>query len=275
MNGSAQPAVCQFYRLIEGAPKPEPADRSAFGTLPVVAYSYCEPVAAASAWGWYIFPPLNFALVWDGREIAWAYEGSSGWDPVRAVPYPDFTATFARIAPDHVSDTPPVFLSQGKLPGTVQIWSGFLARTAPGWSLYSRGVVNLAQSDPYEDHETLQTEEQDADALALDDATPEYANFAGLIDTDTWFGPLFTNIRLMRTHSPVYFHMKKPLFQVQPVLRECYRSPSFSISEASDLTPEDWQRYELVARRNSDHMRRPGRYAADARRRIRREDAPT
>ena len=37
MNESASPACCRFYRLIPGAPEPRRADRSADGTLPVIA----------------------------------------------------------------------------------------------------------------------------------------------------------------------------------------------------------------------------------------------
>src|ERR1700722_12042414 len=51
--------ICEFHRLIPDAPPPQRAHRSADGTLPVAAYSYCEPVASASAYGWYIYPPVT------------------------------------------------------------------------------------------------------------------------------------------------------------------------------------------------------------------------
>ena len=68
MNEFAEPAICQFYRLIPDAPEPRRADRSADGMLPTEAYRYCEAMASASAFGWYIYPPLNFSLIWDGTE---------------------------------------------------------------------------------------------------------------------------------------------------------------------------------------------------------------
>ena len=55
----------------------------------------------------------------------------------------------------------------------MQIWSGLIARTAPEWSLLVRSPVNLARSQGYEHYE-------------------------GIIETDRWFGPLFTNVRLER-----------------------------------------------------------------------------
>src|SRR5216683_3062393 len=99
MVESADPAVCRFYRLIPGAPDPRRADRSADGTLPVIAYRYCEAIASASGFGWYLYPPLNFSLVWDGTEIAWTYEGAEGWEALRGAQYPEFPESFAKIAP--------------------------------------------------------------------------------------------------------------------------------------------------------------------------------
>src|SRR5262249_37654224 len=66
MRETPDSVVCRFYRLIPDAPVPRPADRSADGTLPVNAYRYCEAIASASAFGWYMYPPLSFSLWWDG-----------------------------------------------------------------------------------------------------------------------------------------------------------------------------------------------------------------
>jgi Family of unknown function (DUF6065) len=243
MVESAEPVICEFFRLIPGAPDPRRADRSADGTLPVIAYRYCEAIASASAFGWYLYPPLNFSLIWDGTEIAWTYEEADGWYPLRGAQYPGFLESFEKIAPAGHDDLAPTFLVQGKLPGVVQIWSGYLARTAPGWALLSRGTANIPKTQGYE-------------------------SFEGIVETDNWFGPLFTNVRLLRINSPVEFHMRYPLFQVQPLLRECYREPSFDVRDAVDLDAEDWQRFEATMRPNTDQMRALGHYSVDARRRL-------
>jgi hypothetical protein len=239
-----EPVVCEFFRLIPGAPDPRRADRSADGTLPVIAYRYCEAIASASAFGWYLYPPLNFSLIWDGTEIAWTYEGANGWYPLRGAQFPGFLESFKKIAPAELVDLGPPFLAQGKLPGVVQIWSGYVARTAPGWALLSRGPANIPKTQGYESYE-------------------------GIVETDTWFGPLFTNVRLLRINSPVEFHMRYPLFQVQPLLRRCYGEPSFEVREAADLDAEQWQRFSATMRPNTDQMRSLGHYAVDTRRRLR------
>src|SRR5919205_1938238 len=104
MAKKAEGTICRFYRLIPDAPYPRRADRSADGMLPTRGYRYCEAIASASAFGWYIFPPLNFSLVWDGREIAWTYEGADGWYPLRNTLPPDFQRAFANIAPNGLAD---------------------------------------------------------------------------------------------------------------------------------------------------------------------------
>jgi Family of unknown function (DUF6065) len=242
----AETVICRFYRLISDAPVPRPADRSADGMLPTRGYRYCEALASASAFGWYIYPPLSFSLVWDGVEIAWTYEGAEDWYPLRGAQFPGFREFFEEMAPDPVKPLAPPFLVTAREPGVVQIWSGYLARTTPGWALLSRGPANIPRNQGYE-------------------------HFEGIVESETWFGPLFTNIRLTRTNSPVEFHVRYPLFQVQPVLRQCYRDASFEVLGFEELSATDWQSFEATMRPNTDQMRTLGHYAVGTRRRNRRK----
>ena len=244
MSGIAEPVICQFYRMIPGAPAPRRADRSADGMLPVRGYRYCEALASASAFGWYMYPPLNFSLIWDGVEIAWTYENAEGWYPLRGAQFPGFRQLFEQLAPASARELAPPFLTASREAGVVQIWSGYLARTECDWSLLCRGPANIPRTQGYE-------------------------HFEGIIESETWFGPLFTNVRLTRTNSPVEFHTRYPLFQVQPLLRRCYTNPSFEVLDAGDLNQPDWQRFETTMRPNTDQNRTLGHYAADTRRRAR------
>jgi hypothetical protein len=244
MAKMAESIICRFYRFIPDAPAPRPADRSADGMLPTRGYRYCEALAAASAFGWYIYPPLNFSLVWDGVEIAWTYEGAEDWYPLRGAQFPGFRQLFEEVAPDAVKALAPAFLAVARDPGVVQIWSGYLARTAPGWALLSRSPANIPRTQGYE-------------------------HFEGIVEFETWFGPLFTNIRLTGTNSPVEFHVRYPLFQVQPLLRQCYGDASFEILGLSGLSEGDWEDFEATMRPNANQLRKLGHYAVDTRRRSR------
>jgi len=253
MGQPAEPVICQFYRLIPDAPAPRRADRAADGKISIDAYRYCEPLTAASAFGWHLFPPISFSLLLDNDETFWRYEGAphDDWVALQAgAQYPGFRDDFREIAPDGLADLAPPFLVQGSSPGHVQIWSGWLARTAGGWALLSRGVANAKK-------------------------TQAYQNYEGIIETATWFGPLFTNVRLTRTNSPVFFHKREPFFQVQPLLRQCYRDPGFEVLDSGSLTADDWRRFLDTIGPNTDHMRRAGHYAAETRRRLRTENLPT
>jgi hypothetical protein len=139
-----------FYRLIPGARLPQRADRSAAGSLPTRAFRYCEPVVTASAFGYYVFPPINFTVLWDGHEISWTYQGSTDWLPLTHAQFPYFASHFDERVPEEVRGFSPPFLSALQEPGLIQLWCGLVARTAPGWSLLVRPCANLPRGGAYE-----------------------------------------------------------------------------------------------------------------------------
>jgi hypothetical protein len=133
------------------------------------------------------------------------------------------------------------------------LWTGIVARTAPGWSLLVRGPANVPRSGSYE-------------------------LFEGIIETDRWFGPLITNIRLTKTDVPIDFRADFPLLQVQPLPRQAYEDTTLNnyelVPDLNQLTPEDWDDYyDTVARPHVQEVRRRGQYAAAARMRRAAEDS--
>ena len=68
--------------------------------MPMRAYRYCEAMTTASAFGWYLFPPMTFSLMWDGRmEVLWTYEGADGWFPLKRAQFPNLPTTSTRSRP--------------------------------------------------------------------------------------------------------------------------------------------------------------------------------
>jgi hypothetical protein len=55
--------LATFYRAIPNCRLPQRAARAPAGTMPTRAFRYCEALTAASAFGWYLFPPINFSLI--------------------------------------------------------------------------------------------------------------------------------------------------------------------------------------------------------------------
>jgi hypothetical protein len=122
-----------------------------------------------------------------------------------------------------------------------------MARTAEDWSLLIRAPANLPNPGGYSLYE-------------------------GIVETDRWFGPLFTNLRLTQTHKPVRLRADFPLVQVQPLPREAYAEQTLSstsiVPNMAAMSDGDWGAYqETIVTPSQDADRDFGAYAVAARRR--------
>lgn len=237
----AAPSVV-FQKFAAGAYDPMRADRSAAGSLPVRAYRYCEAVTTAASFGWYLFPPTDFTLQFDGAEVVCHFpDHGDDWYPIlNGVPLPGSEEHFAEYAPASICEFVPKFLVSLPVPGLVQVWTGFFARTAPDWSLLVRAPANLPRSQ-------------------------NYFQYEGIVEYDEWPGAVFANIKLLRTDYPVEFQKSLPLLQAQPVHRSVYDDTFLNRFE---VTGPDWDSFrKVVVEPNTDPSRRRGEYAIHARKR--------
>lgn len=247
MNETPQPnPIVTFYRAVPGCRAPIRADASVLGTLPSRGFQYCEALRSASSFGWYVFPPIDFTLQWDGSQIIWTYRGAKAWYPLTSAQFPGYPAVFDRTAPKRLRGFAPPFLTAVPEPGIVQLWSGLMIESAENWSVLVRPPANLPRN------------------LAFD-------SYEGIIETDRWLGPLFTNIRLVKTDIPIHFSTETPLMQVQPLHRSTYAdevSNRFAvIGDPSSFPAHVWERYEEAIVRPSVDPRPAGAYAVSVRRR--------
>ena len=249
MTATLQPGpAVTFYGAVPGIRAPIRADASVLGTLPTRGFQYCEALRAASSFGWYVFPPIDFTLQWDGAEIIWTYRGARAWYPLTSAQFPGFGAEFDRRAPKRLRGFAPPFLTAVPEPGIVQLWTGLFVESAENWSILVRPPANLPRS------------------LAFD-------SYEGIVESDRWFGPLFTNLRLIKTDVPIEFSNETPLIQVQPLHRSTYAddvSNRFGLIESlSDFPVDAWSRYEENIVKPNLEPRPVGAYAAEVRRRKR------
>jgi hypothetical protein len=166
-----------------------------------------------------------------------------------AAQFPDFASRFDQAAPPGLGGCSPPFLSALPEPGTLQIWTGLLTRTAKDWSLLVREPANLPLPGGYTMYE-------------------------GIIESDRWFGPLFTNLRFTRSHTPIRLRPDFPLAQVQPLPRVAYADATLgataTTAELESLEASDWEAYRAtIADPNDDRDRSFGNYAVAARKRSR------
>jgi Family of unknown function (DUF6065) len=235
--------LIRFFSLFPDAPTPRRADRGMLGSMPLRAYQHCEPLTSASAFGWYVYPPIDFILKWDGLEILWRPMDSKKWQPAAAVLFPGFADLYARSVPTTSSlQTPFPFLMARREVGFIQIWPGLVAQTRPGWSTLVRAPANLPRGAAYEVLE-------------------------GIIETDWWFGPLISTIRICQTDRPVLFTVSRPLFQLQPIPTRLYAAKDldyFAVTEGlASLSDRDWRRLERTI---NPHATQSGLYGAKVRR---------
>ncbi len=249
-RGGELPQV-KFYRLLSAAPLPARAARDAMGQLPIRATRYCDAATTASSFGWWLYSPMDFSVLWNGRRILWTWGGRKDWFLLDAAQFPGYAAEFDAAAPHCMRGFSPPFLTALPEPGHVQIWSGFFVRSAPGWSLLIRPPANI---------------EPARDVLT----------YEGIVEADSWFGPVFGNIRLTRQDEPVHFLASRPFLQVQPVQRQSYTEGAMNsmsiLQDLDSLGPADWTDYaKTIVERNQNPPDCPGSYAIAARRRRKRE----
>jgi hypothetical protein len=244
--------LIRFHRILPTGLRPRRAMPDAAGSLPVSGYRYCEPVRLASAFGYYVFLPMSFQIVWDGgQDGIWSYDDGANWYPLSEAAFPDSMQAWDVVAPPFCRGYCPPFLTFIEAPGMLQVWTGWMASTAPGWSLLVRGPANLPRNAGYE-------------------------VFEGIIETDRWFGPLFVNLRLTRSDAPIMFHASRPFLQVQPQHRAMYadglQNRVVVHNDIKEMSEEHWRAYEGSLINHIVHKPTRGHYAKEARKRRAAED---
>lgn len=253
-NEENEPTVT-FYRLYPAAIPPMRADKAALGTMPTMAYRHCEPLRTASAFGWYIFPPEDLYLKWNGADVLCLQDGE--WSPLTQVHLPGFPEYWDEHAPADLKGASPAFAGRLPMRGFVQIWSGMLCATRADWSVLVRPLANIPSSNLFR-------------------------CFEGVVESDRFRPfPLFINIQLLATDVVIEIPKVTPLFQVQPLMRATYDDGAHTFAQREGLvlqpdgqgglTEEDWAGYRGTTRiENYDEME-SGQYAVATRKRTKHE----
>lgn len=282
---STSAKLVEFFRVSPQIILPMRADKSALGGIPAAAHQYCEALRTASSFGWYVFPPADISLRWDGAEVFLLNEregegesdgapdgapdgaGHGRWEPLTSHVSPGMGAAWDAACPPHLKGGVPPYVSALFVPGVVQIWSGLFAATAADWNVLVRPLANVVGSRAFSVYE-------------------------GVIETG-WFKPcpVFINIRLLATNEVIHIARNKPLFQLQPLHAICFQDaiadagmfdalpaiapqPADAGGTAATSATAFWDGVSNTIR--SVSAERPpdfGRYGAEARRRAKRVGA--
>lgn len=247
-----------FFRAYPKALPAMCADRSALGTIPAQAYQYCEALTTASAFGWYAFPADDLRLWFDGVDVYRAYDDE--WQRLSSDSLPNMDNWWNTQCPPHLRDMAPPFVTYLGIPGYIQIWSGLMIQSRKDWSVLVRPIANAPRSNMH-------------------------FCFEGIVETDNFAPcPLFINLKLQATNTVIDISAIEPLFQVQPIHRDCYSRSNLAAFEQRELSPHspsvpgmtdlDWLGYQKTIR-NADpsvDMHSTGQYATSTRKRARSAD---
>jgi len=255
----------EFFSYYENAPLPRPASTDAMGTLPVRAVQYCLPLKAASGNGFYLYPPFDFAVRWDGVRSDFAWLDGDGnireWLPLdsgNAVYHPSAADVLAAVPPDRAGvlgevldpEGPSFISADPRAPQTLEILTGIVVRTQPGWVSAVRSVANWASPRPF---------------TVLD----------GVVETDWYRNDVPTTIRLNQP-GEARFHRHLPLAQLQVVPLPALRPHHVNAEHPTGMAqwPDDvWREYVQVARARVQAERR-GTYVSAAKRAVRTDRCP-
>ncbi|MFY1617871.1 DUF6065 family protein [Micromonospora sp. WMMD736] len=247
MSGTTTaPLRVEIYSLYGDAKPSEAASPSLRGSLPARAVQQCPPVAAASGFGWYVYPPTDFALRWDGQDTEWtllAENEPAHWRSLAGGydgKLPD-AAGQLRAAPEQFHGDLDIFDRYGasipfldadpRAANTVELVTGVVARTSPGWCLIARGVPNWPAQRGVQLYE-------------------------GVVETDWYTSLLPTILRLTEAGQVVRFYRNIPLMCLQPVHRstlEAFRQAELVTGEGLPAWPEDvWSDFVALRRRRQD-----------------------
>lgn len=254
----------EFFLIDPDAPAPAPASSSVRGSLPSRAVQFCPPIMTASSFGWYVFPPLDFALRWDGRHTEWAliednepstwYSLAGGHDVAR----PDGARVLEKVPAARRGDLAFIFGESGEEVGflnadpraqnTIEVHAGLIMRTSPGWVTLTRSVPNWPHS-------------------------PDYQLLEGVIETEWYRSLIPTMVRLTTPGRVVRFYRSEPMMVVQ-VVPKAAATASASWREEPvaglDAFPEEVWKEFVGTRSRRQAAPKPGGYLREVKRRERR-----
>lgn len=243
-------SIVEFVQMLPEGRPPKRADRSGAGYIPARALRFCDALCTSTGYGYWLFPPIDMSVLWDGEQVFWSIGDTDEWMALSgshsgAAQFPDFAAYFDENCPANLRGYSPPFITALPELGGVQIWTGMLARTAPGWSLNVRQPVNIP-------------------------VPVGLSCWEGIIESDHWFGPLFSNFRITKTDFPVRLRAQQPFLQVQPIPQLAYRDSLLNevvVTPFDGMSEQDWGDFGGAVLPNDLKEASQGTYAVRLRKR--------
>ena len=214
-----------------------PADRSLRGTAHPAGTRWCGPFTHANKTGWWLFPPVDIDITWQGgSEFEWELLS----------PYSDADNHLIRflLNEDDTSSANKWLGDEGRTKfswglveeGVVQIWTGCIFETPPGWALQIRSPINCG-----------------SDAFHVMEA---------MLETDWLQYDIWLNLAFHRVGEKVELRRDAwpPVAQLVPIRREAYEA-NWGLEEetVNRNTPEAERVFSYYVEYNDKKFAREGK----------------
>jgi len=218
MSSSAEHFM-KVWRLHPSGCPVAPAEKTLRRTANPSAVRHCGPFTNANRAGWWLFPPVDVDIVW---------KGGTEFDATILQEYTDIDRHLARflLGDDDDSDIDVWSRSGGRTkftwgilePGVVQIWTGCIFETPPGWALQLKNPSNV----PYRGFRVM-------DAI---------------VETDWLHYDIWLNLAFERPNERVQLRRNEwpPIAHLVPIPRESYDVPWTLEEETINRNSEDAER---------------------------------
>ncbi|WP_194908683.1 DUF6065 family protein [Catenulispora rubra] len=258
MPSTTRVPLAEFYSIYRDALLPVAPSAAARGALPSRAVSYCPPVTAATGLGWYLFPPVDFALRWNAESLEFtllAANEPTRWQSMAGgveLRLPQADEVVQDVVDTHPQDAEAVrenatmFIgADPMLPDLVDISTGIVARTAPGWALLVRSCANFP---PRTGIQILE----------------------GVLETSWYRFCVPVLLRVAKTGEVVRFHREVPMAMLQPVPEELLSRGALDLPEGrpgvATMGDDVWREF-LETRMRRVNAVKAGTYRDESRRR--------
>ena len=189
----------KVWKIHSQACRIEPAEKTLHGTANAGANKWCGPYNYANSLGWWVYPPAEIEIMWLGgtkfkHRLVSEYTDED-YHTIRKLIRPEDNAT-----PDKwcMAGGRTKYNFGAVDAGVVQIWTGCIFQTPPGWCLQIRSPVNCGQLPYYVMEGVLETD---------------------WMQYDIWLNVVFTHPDEWVTLQP---NSWPPLAQLVPIRREAY-----------------------------------------------------
>lgn len=199
------------------------AEKTVFGTANKAATKWCAPYSQANSLGWHLWPPSDVDIMWKGPKT-FEYRHISE--------YSDYDYHFVRGMLKSTDNADP---DKWCIPGgrtkftwgaadddVVQIWTGIILQTPPGWCLQIRSPINCELPHRFYNLGAICSVQE------------------GILETDWMQYDLWINLKFHVRNKWVYLRRVQqfPIAQIVPVKRETMGEWSIQESAVNRETPE-------------------------------------